>query len=441
MKNNIPRIMIAGVGSGSGKTTITCGLLNIFKKMNMKTAAFKCGPDYIDAMFHKKIIGVKANNLDIFMVGENNVKYLLDMNSVGYEISVIEGVMGFYDGLCDNSGFSSSNHLSLITNTPVILVVDCKGMGLSVTAVIKGFKEFRKNNINGILLNNISKTAYYMYKSVIEEEIGIKVVGYLPKMKDINLKSRHLGLIKPDEIKNINNIIDSISEKMIETLDIEMILNISKNTKEFYFSNIEIKKAYINKKISIAYDNAFCFYYDDNIKLFEIIGAEIEYFSPLKDKQIPKNTDIIIFGGGYPELYAKELYENKSMRNSVINMINSGTRCFAECGGFMYLHKKMCDYDMVGKISGHSEMTKNLDRFGYITLVSKKNNMLCKKGDSINAHEFHYSQSSSYGSDFEAIKSNGKKWDCIHTNENLFAGYPHINFWGNVDFAFNLLDF
>lgn len=438
MEANVKRVLIAGTGSGCGKTTITCGILKALINKGLKVTAFKCGPDYIDTMFHKKISSVKSYNIDSFMVEEDYLKYLFVQNSIDCDIAIIEGVMGLYDGLADNSSRASSNDISIITNTPVILIVDCKSMALSVCAVIKGFKDFRKNNIKACILNNVSEMMFKSYKDMIEQNVNIDVIGYLPKNEEFEIKSRHLGLIMPNEIDNIQEKISKISMHIQANVDLDYILNISDKNKLEY-NEVSINPICRGIKIGIAYDEAFCFYYEDNFRLLKDLGAEIVFFSPINDKILSNDINAIIIGGGYPELYAKKLSDNKTMIESIYQFIKNGGVCIAECGGFMYLHESFENYKMVGVIKGKCFMTQKLKRFGYITLKAKKNNILCKKGEEIKAHEFHYSDCDNNGDSFLATKVTGKNWECIVSDKNLFAGYPHINFWSNIDFIKNFI--
>ncbi|WMJ22043.1 cobyrinate a,c-diamide synthase [Paludicola sp. MB14-C6] len=438
------RIMLTATGSGAGKTTITCGLLKALINRHKSVVSFKCGPDYIDPMFHSKIIGTKSRNLDIFMCGEDNVKYLLAKNSVGCDISVIEGVMGMYDGLLFQSDYASSNHLSKLTDTPQILIVNVKGMSLSVVALIKGFLCYKENNIKGVILNNCTQGMYSIYKKMIEDELSVHVYGYFPNVKEASIESRHLGLVTANEISDINKKLDLLAKTAEECLDIDAILSLASSAKALQYKAIEpsmTKK--LNVKIAVARDNAFCFTYEDNIDLLKKLGAEIEYFSPLNDTTLPNNMDGLILCGGYPEEYAQELSKNKAMLQCIKNAIENKMPTIAECGGFMYLMDSITDknnisYPMVSAIKGNSYMTSKLSRFGYINLTAKVDNLLCKKGESINAHEFHYSNSDNNGDDFQASKRS-KEWDCIHATDTLFAGYPHIHFWGNTNFAVNFI--
>lgn len=440
------RVMIAAISSGSGKTTITCGILQALVNRKLKVASFKCGPDYIDPMFHSKVIGARSRNIDSFFNDENTVKYLVDKNSQNADISVIEGVMGFYDGLAGISTKASSYDVARITDTPVILLINCKGMSVSILPIIKGFKEYMKDsNIQGVILNQMPKMLYPEIKKSIEENLDLKVLGYVPNLKDLVIESRHLGLVTPDEIKDLKEKLNELADILEETLEIDEIINLADKSKDLIYNKPEIHKLEDNIRIAVALDEAFCFYYEDNIELLKEMGADIVYFSPLKDERIPDNIHGIIFGGGYPELYAKELSLNKTMIESVKSTVYNGLPCVAECGGFMYLHESMEDdksqpYDMVGLIKGKAYKTPKLNRFGYIKLTALEDNFLCKKGEEIAGHEFHYWDSTNCGSSFKAQKPLRKRnWECINITDNLFAGYPHVHYYSNMQFPYNFL--
>jgi cobyrinic acid a,c-diamide synthase len=438
----IPRFMIVGTGSGSGKTTVVCAILKAIQNRGLRLASFKCGPDYIDPMFHTKVIGAKSRNLDLYMCDEKKVKYLFAENSKNTDLSIIEGVMGMYDGLISNSDTYSSNHLALVTNTPEILVVNTKGMSLSVVAQIFGYLNFKKNKISGIILNNTNEKMYPIFKKIIEDELNIKVFGYMRTINEAVIKSRHLGLITAEEIEDINIKLDILSKEAEKTIDIDGLISLSKENEDFSYEDIKITNIIPNNsiRIGVARDKAFCFYYEDNLELLKKLGAEIVYFSPLLDDAIPKNLNGLIFGGGYPEEYANRLSENINMLESVKTAILRDMPVISECGGYMYLCNSITDRDgkehkMVGVINSKAKMTNKLSRFGYVMLCANKNNILVKKGESIRGHEFHYSDSDNNGNSFTAKKDSGKIWECIHTDNNIFAGYPHIHFWGNIDFA------
>ena len=433
--------------NGSGKTTLTCALLKALRDRQLKITSFKCGPDYIDPMFHSEVIGIKSRNLDLFFTGEEITKSLFCKNAEGSDISIIEGVMGFYDGIGAKSTLSSSYDLARVTDTPVILVVNCKGMYLSIVPLIKGFVEYKRDsNIKGVILNNISSMIYDEMKEVIENELNIKVFGYFPSMKDIAFESRHLGLITAKEVNKLNKKLEIMAKKVAETIDLDGIIELANSSSEIIARKVSVEKKYKNINIAVAMDKAFCFYYADNLDLLKEMGANIVSFSPMKDENLPQDIHGIILGGGYPEVYAKELFNNKLMRLNIKNaIINKKIPTIAECGGFMYLHNSLEDtdgneFDMVGVINGKSYKTDKLGRFGYIKLVANEDNMLCKKGNSINGHEFHYWDSTCTGEVFTAKKTLRKRnWTCINSTENLFAGYPHVHYYSNIDFAENFL--
>lgn len=442
---NPPRLMLVAPASGGGKTTVTCALLKALKNRMLEVASFKCGPDYIDPTFHSKVIGAKSRNLDIFMCGEEGVRFLLAKNAEGCDFSLIEGVMGMYDGKGFSSEYASSNHLSQLTSCPQILVVNVKGMSLSVLPLISGFLGFKKNNIKGIIFNCCSKGSYQSYKTLVEDELKIKVYGYMPYIKEASIESRHLGLITADELLDINAKLDILSNNAEETIDITGLLELSKQAEPFEYTDLwqelSLKPALSKVKIAVARDNAFSFIYEDNIDILKKLGAEIVYFSPINDKILPQGINGLLLYGGYPEEYAYELSANKEMRISIKAAIEHGIPTIAECGGFMYLQEQITlgeddpiSFEMVGAITGGSHMTKKLSRFGYVTLTSKEDNLLFKKDESINAHEFHYSNSNNNGTDLTATKNN-KEWDCIHATDKIFAGYPHLHFACNIKIA------
>ncbi len=436
--------MIAASGSNSGKTTITTSLLKAFSERGKKVAAYKSGPDYIDPMFHREVIKIPSRNLDQFMLGDNNCKYILGKNSKEMDISVIEGVMGYYDGI--GTGTSGSSYeLAKVLNCPVVLVVNCYGMSASVCAIIQGFRDFRENsNIKGVILNNISHGMYDYYKKIIETNLNVKVYGYMPHMENCELESRHLGLVTAQEIGNLESIVKELGEAALQTIDLKGIYELSLTADSLEYDEPHIVKAG-KTKIAVAQDKAFCFYYRDSLDLLEQMGAELIEFSPLNDKKLPDDVGGLYLGGGYPELYMKQLSENKSMLKELKEKINSGLPTYAECGGYMYLLKSFKDennkeYNLVGIADGQSYMTKSFKHFGYIKLTAENDNLMCKRYESINGHEFHYSDSTNLGNSFKATKPESKtQWDCIIADDTKFLGYPHLHLLSNINFAANFI--
>ncbi|MBR6230918.1 MAG: cobyrinate a,c-diamide synthase, partial [Lachnospiraceae bacterium] len=402
----IPRIMIAAPKSGSGKTLVTCALLGALKKAGKDPIAFKCGPDYIDPMFHRTVQKIPAENLDTFFLGDAGTRELFADIASAHDIAVIEGVMGLYDGMGTESDKGSAYDVARVTDTPVILVVDVHGMARSMLALIKGFLDYDTARlIKGVILNRITKGFYESIKNVLAAELEVPVIGYFPERKDIHLESRHLGLQLPDEIADLNHQLEEAAVQFTETAGLEKLLEIAGNAPE-----IDLKKP--TDKVSadsdneapvlaVARDEAFCFYYEANFRLLRSLGVRIREFSPLHDKELPADADGILLGGGYPELYARELSENTSMRESIKAAIKNGVPSLAECGGFMYLHEYMSDpegnvYPMVGVIKGSTEYKGRLVRFGYVNICEKQP-VFIKEGSIIRAHEFHYYDSDNNG--------------------------------------------
>lgn len=439
----IPRVLLAAGASGSGKTLITCGLLQALVNRNLKTASFKCGPDYIDPMFHSRVIGTKSRNLDTFFTGEDRTRYLLAKNAAGYDIAVMEGVMGYYDGVAGTTTKASAYDLASTTDTPVILIVNSRGMSVSLAAYVKGFLEYKKDShIRGVIFNQMSPMLYPRMKALLEEELSIKVLGYVPKVEDCVIESRHLGLVLPEEIPELKIRLQKLSEVLEKTLDINGILALAEEAPELETS-ADLKREnpafgyHTDEKvrIGVADDEAFCFFYADNFSLLEQMGAELVHFSPVHESKLPEELDGLLLCGGYPELNGEALENNQAMCSAVREAIAGGMPCLAECGGFMYLHQEMETMDgkfrkLCGVIPGKAFRTPKLNRFGYITLTEKEDTGL----GAIPAHEFHYFDSTNCGEDFHAAKPASKRgWDCIHKEGRLMAGFPHLYYYGNPE--------
>ena len=435
---------------------ITCALLQLLKDCGKNVSSYKCGPDYIDPMFHKKVLGVPSKNLDTFFTDEKTtVQLFLDKRADG-DFAVLEGVMGLYDGLGGIYEQGSSYHLAKVTQTPIILVVDAKGMGKSVLALIAGFLQYDTQHlIKGVLLNRMSKGYYDIIKPLIEKELSVKVVGYFPEQKDIGLSSRHLGLVMPDELSDIKEQLDELAGRLKKTIDLDMLLDIAAEaeeiTKTTNTEQMQIQNQNNTVNIAVAMDEAFCFYYEDNLRLLEKCGAKLQYFSPLHDTSLPKDCDAMLLGGGYPELYAKELSENLSMRNSIKTAFKTGLPTVAECGGFMYLHTyihNICEEDadaqnyvfgMTGALDSECHFKGKLVRFGYIELEEKHSNFL-PMDEKIRAHEFHYYDSTDNGADCIATKpATGRSYDCVISHDNYWLGFPHLYYPSNPHFAESLV--
>lgn len=441
------RIMIAAPGSGSGKTTITCALLKALKNRGEQMVSYKCGPDYIDPMFHKQVIGIPSKNLDTFFTDEDATRELFLKNRTEKDFVVMEGVMGLFDGLGGIREEGSSYHLAKVTETPIVLVINAKGMGRTLIPMIAGFLKYDKEKlIKGVILNKMSKSYYEIIKPLIEEELRIRVLGYFPDEKDINLESRHLGLVMPNESEDIQKRLQVMSKRFEKTVDVEEIEHIAEQAKELLLAQKPLNINGCSDKecgrpvIAVAKDEAFCFYYEDNLLMLQENGAKITYFSPLHDTKLPDCCDALLIGGGYPELYAGELSRNVNMRNAIKQAIDTGMPIVAECGGFMYLHESITDKDgishpMVGGIPAACSYKGKLVRFGYVEIQENKSCFL-PEGQLIKGHEFHYFDSTDNGDCCTAQKpTTGREYPCVMEGDNYWMGFPHLYYPSNPFFA------
>ena len=457
-----PRIMLAAPKSGSGKTLLTCGLLEVLRRRGLNPIACKCGPDYIDPMFHRYVLGIPGRNLDSFFLPTEGVRKVL-VDAVREEqarIAVLEGVMGYYDGLGGTETSASSWEIAEITDTPAILVLDCKGASLSAAAMASGFLHFRKkSHIAGVILNRVSSMYYERLAAAVEEASGLPVLGYLPESEEYRMESRHLGLFLPGEIDRLRERIGRLADQMEKSIAVERVLEVAgmlplriENKEKEKAENESMEAESIAKfpacqeqkvtsrvRIGVARDEAFCFYYQENFRLLEQMGAELVYFSPLRDKKIPDRVDGLLFGGGYPENYARELAKNAAMRESIRRSIAAGMPFLAECGGFLYLHRTLegsdgKHWEMAGVYPFDAYRTNRLRRFGYVRLLTSS-------GQEIHGHEFHYWESEDPGTDWEAVKPTGNRsWRCIHEKGGQIGGFPHLYYASCPDFLRKWLD-
>ncbi|MGI5979183.1 MAG: cobyrinate a,c-diamide synthase [Oscillospiraceae bacterium] len=432
-----PRILLAGAASGSGKTTLTCGILQALCDRGIRAASFKCGPDYIDPMFHEKVIGVRAGNLDLFFSGEDGVRRLFCQNAEDAEISVVEGVMGYYDGLAAASDEASTYRLARALEAPVVLIVNARGQSLSALAALEGFLHFRpESGIRAVIFNQMSESVFLSLKGEVEKR-GVIPLGFVPRSARMSVESRHLGLVKPDEVANLSKSLHELAALLEQTLDLDTLLALAECAPELISPPSAPLPQMPKTKIAVARDEAFCFFYRDNLALMERLGAELLFFSPLHDKALPEGTQGMLLTGGYPELYAKALSENVSMREEVANAVRDGMPCLAECGGFLYLHRELEDMDghfwpMTGVFNADARRTKMLSRFGYITLTANRSTALLKAGEAIHGHEFHYYESADCGDACTAAKPSGtRNWPCVRAEGRLLAGFPHLFYESN----------
>lgn len=442
ISSHYPRILIAGTHSGVGKTTITLGLMSALKEKGYKVQGFKAGPDYIDPSHHTAITQKPSRNLDTWLMNRDVCLELYEHALTDSNIAVIEGVMGLYDGCLDGSELGSTAHLAKILNVPAILVMDSKGMSRSAGAVVLGYKHFDRDvNIQGVLLNRVKSERHYnSLKKSIEDNCDIPVLGYLPFHEEITLPERHLGLVPSVEQEFSKSTYHKIGDLLATTVDIDKLIDIASlsgglpSYKKTVFTGIN-ERFYF--RIAVAVDEAFNFYYQDNLDLLELYGIELTYFSPLYDKYLPADIDGLYIGGGFPELYANLLASNTTMKESIRKAHKNGVVIYGECGGMMYLLEHMIDFknkthEMCGILKGTTRMENKRQGLGYITVQALHDNILCKKGGTFKGHEFHWSslhvpKGTPYA--FAISKCDDKK----SKKDGIFAGhvlgsYTHVHF-------------
>lgn len=435
-----PRLLFAAPASGSGKTTVVCGLLRALKNRGRAVRAFKCGPDFIDPLFHEQVVGVPSGTLDLFFSDEGQLRRLFCRHAAGAEVSLIEGVMGYYDGLGAATVAASSYAVAKALDAPVVLIVDSRGQSLSALATLAGFLRFRPDSrIRGVIFNRMSEGVYASLVPEVEK-LGVRPLGFVPRCPELMIESRHLGLITPGEITDLEQKLDVLAALLEKTVDLPGLLALANEAPDLAVPPAPVIPPMPHTKIAVARDEAFCFLYRDNLDLLRDYGAKISFFSPLHDAALPEGTEGLILPGGYPELYAEALSENESMRRAIREAIENGLPCLGECGGFLYLHRELEDMEsrfwpMVGVLDARAYRTQKLGRFGYITLNAKEDTAFLPTGETVRGHEFHYYESESCGDALHAQKPTGSRgWDCGHAEGPLLMGFPHLYYPSNPRF-------
>ena len=430
------QFLLAAPRSGRGKTTMTCALLMALKRRGCAPCAFKSGPDYIDPMFHRAVLGVESRNLDLFFSAPETVRTLYAKGAAGHGAAVCEGAMGFYDGLGGVSDRASAWHLADTLGLPVLLVVEPKGQSLTLAAELKGLDSFRTpSHIAGILLNNCTARMHALLAPMLEEETGLPVLGFLPKFPEAVIGSRHLGLYTAAEVENLQQKLALLADAAEEHIDWPRLLALCEKEPPALPARAETPPARV--RIAVAQDEAFCFTYAETLEAFRDAGAEVVFFSPLRDTALPENIGGLYLPGGYPELHARELSENTSLLREIKQKIESGLPTAAECGGFLYLGQSLTDaegqsWPMAGVLPGEAKDAGRLVRFGYATLSADSDSLLFRAGESFPIHEFHHWDSTANGVALAAKKPvGGAEWRCGSVNEHFYAGFPHL-YWAGT---------
>lgn len=432
--------MITAASSGSGKTMITCGLLELFKRKGLNPLACKCGPDYIDGLFHKQVLELEGMNLDSYFEAPEELRDKYSRLSKGH-LPVVEGVMGYFDGLGGSTTRASSWEVAHILDLPAVLVVDARGASVSLAALIKGFLEFERSmgsQIKAVIFNRMSPMLYPRIRELVERETGIRAAGFVPELDFLKVGSRHLGLVLPEEIAGLREQMNRLGKCLEETIDWEFLEELGAEKEErdaLEEENTEAScTAAFSFRLGIAMDEAFCFYYQDNLRLLERLGGELVYFSPIHDRSLPEQLDGLILGGGYPELYCEALSLNESMRESVKKAAEGGLPVLGECGGYLYLLEELEAEDgriwpMTGVLKGKGYKKGKNSRFGYIGVEAEKDRLYLKPGEQIRGHEFHYWDCEVLEEEWvmRAKKPVGNRsWPCIRIKNQVMAGFPHL---------------
>ena len=439
----IPRLVISGSTSGVGKTSITSAIIYGLKKRGYTIQPFKVGPDYIDPSYLSSISNNETKNLDVWLMGKNELVKIF-VKSSNSDISIIEGVMGYYDGFGGKTNHASTHHVTALLKAPAILILDASKTSRSIAATALGFTKFHKNSrISGIILNKIGSKKHDTLCRHALENLNIPIIGSIPKISNNTLESRHLGLIPVTEQKQLQKKIKQVSKEIADYLDFEKIVEICKNVERLpKIKPQKFKK--VQTSIAIALDSSFNFYYHDNIEALRREGAKIKFLSPLSDKKIP-NCDCIYIGGGFPEILGKKLSQNNAMKKSIKQAAENGTPIYAECGGLMYLTKSIKNqnqkYKMIGLFDAETEMTKKMTlnyTDGRIT-----SNCLISSPRNFHAHEFHYSRITNIPKDAKFLydlnigEGISSKKDGF-SEYNIVASYCHLYF-DSAKFASNII--
>ncbi len=446
---NIPRVVIAGTNSGVGKTTIVAGLLSAYKQRGLTVQSFKVGPDYIDPGFHKIASGRDCYNLDTWLVSPHKMTPFFASMADGVDLAIIEGVMGLYDG--GREGVSSTAEVAKQLNAPVVLVIDCKAMGESAAAIAKGFRDYDSDvKFGGVILNRLGSANHEHMIRQGMEKIGVPVIGAIYRDNRMHSPERHLGLTPVTEFDPTESL-QTMTDAINHMVDLDALLALGESAPSLTLQQQEQTELDYTTpvRIGVAYDEAFSFYYPANLATLEAAGAELVYFSPLKDSEVP-DVQGLVFGGGFPEMFLTDLSKNKSMKKSILKANEKGMPIYAECGGLMYLCENIRGFDgtsmpMVGVVPADCVMQDKLQKVGYVTATALQDTILIPTDHSVRGHEFHFSTMEPHIEEFPwAFHLEGgwkaQSYNGGYATKNVLASYLHLNFTGIDEGARHFVD-
>lgn len=440
-----PRLVIGGTGSGVGKTTFTLGLMAAFKRRGLNVQGFKIGPDYIDPTYHTAVTGRPSRNLDTWMTTPDVMREVFLRGSADADLSIIEGVMGYYDGKDPRTDQGSTAQVSMLLQAPTILLVNIASMARSAAAIVKGFCTLTDGvPIAGVIANQAGSAGHIsLVRTAVEQECGIPLLGGLVRTEGISIPERHLGLIPAVERGELEPLFSKLADLVEEHLDLDAILAIARQAEQLKAPAEPVlftSKKTAATKIAVARDAAFNFYYAENLELLEQLGAELHFFSPLAGETIPLDAEALYLGGGFPEEFARELQDQTHVREDFRTRISAGLPTLAECGGYMYLCDAITDragerYEMVGLIPSEVRMQSRLAALGYREATAATDHFLLSQGEQVRGHEFHYSTATEALDCPKAYLTKGMRGQKEegYTKANLVAGYTHLYFPSNLD--------
>jgi cobyrinic acid a,c-diamide synthase len=448
----IPRIVIGGTHSGVGKTTVTLGLIAALKTRGLTVQPFKVGPDYLDTTYHTLAAGLRCRNLDGWMTDRRYVRSSFANAASRADISVVEGVMGVFDGVSPTSEEGSTAQMAKWLQAPLVLVADAKGVARSAAAMVKGYTTFDGElTVAGVILNNLGSASHLdILREAVEPGTGVEVLGGLPRDDCIELPHRHLGLVTADEDVLKGEKLNALADLVLDWIDVDSILKIASSSAPIEATGIQRHLLPPRCRIAVAMDEAFHFYYADNLELLEDAGAELVHFSPLRDRSLPEGINGLYLGGGYPEVYAADLEGNKEMRDAIRSFAEAGGPVYAECGGFMYLCRSIRTLDgrkheMAGVLPMRTRMLEKLGALRYVEVTATERNILAEQGAVFRGHEFHYSRIEEEPQSGSGVRltynARGRKAEHSllegYSMYNVLAGYIHLHFGSNPSLAAN----
>jgi cobyrinic acid a,c-diamide synthase len=449
---HIPRIILSGTSSWAGKTVVSIGLMRALRNRGLDVRPFKVGPDFIDPSYHHYATGRYSRNLDAFMMTPQDILCTFQRSAEGGDIAVIEGTMGLYDSYHPIDEKGSTAHVSKILKSPVILIANVERIARTAAPLVLGYKVFDKDvDIEGVILNRLGNPRHAMKaKLAVENLAKMRVIGVLPKDERVFIPERHLGLIPAYERKKLNKLFDDLAEVVESYIDVDAIIKIAeqaKSMRKVKQNPIFAPNKSINVRLGFIRDEVFTFYYQDNIDAFAANGAEIIYINSIKDRRLP-DIDALYIGGGYPEIFARELEVNVSLKNDIYEFCDSGKPTYAECGGLMYLGESLTtkeeeEYKMVGFLPIKTKMLKRFQALGYVKNKAFRDSPIAKKGAQIIGHEFHYSKIEFLSNIRYVYKvERGKGVDGLHDGlllKNTLANYMHVHVLSYPEMVKNFL--